>query len=234
MPLFVGLVCGVINGYMIGYLKLNSFIVTIATMSMFASLAILYTGSGILTPVNDSAAIVSAFKFIGQGKLFGVVPMPIFIWAVVCVVTGVLLACTTIGAKFYFVGASPVSANFSGIRTSGTIMLSYAIEGFLTGLAALVTVSRVMSAQSQMGNGIELDIILAVVLGGASIAGGKGTIVASVIGILFIGFLQNGFTFMGMDNVYTQKIISGIILVIALTIDVVRERRGLTWKKKAS
>lgn len=102
----------------------------------------------------------------------------------------------------------------------------------LTGLASLVTVSRIMSAQSQMGAGIELDIILAVVLGGASIMGGKGTIIGSVIGILFIGFLNNGFTFMGLDNVYTQKIISGCILVAALVIDVIRERGACGGKKE--
>lgn len=233
MPLLVGLACGLINGGLIGGLKLNSFIVTIATMSVFASLAIIYTSSGVITPKNDSTAVMQAFQFIGQGKLFGIFPMPIILFLIIAVITGVILRFTTVGTRFYFVGSSPISARYSGIHTRLTVMASYAIGGMLTGLASLVTVSRIMSAQSQMGSGIELDIILAVVLGGASIMGGKGTIIGSVIGILFLGFLKNGFTFMGLDNVYTQKIISGIILVAALVIDVIRERGGLQWKKRA-
>ena len=234
MPLLVGLACGLINGGLIGGLKLNSFIVTIATMSVFASAAIIYTSSGIITPKNESAAVMAAFQTVGQGKLFGFLPMPIFIFIIVALITGAVLRYTTAGTKLYFVGSSPISARYSGIHTRLTVAASYGVCGLLTGLASLVTVSRIMSAQSQMGMGIELDIILAVVLGGASILGGKGTVFGSVIGILFIGFLKNGFTFMGIDNVYTQKIISGIILVAALIFDVMKERGALRWKKKGT
>lgn len=232
MPLAAGALCGLVNGVLISRLKLNSFITTIATMSVIASLAILYTQSGILTPTNNSQSVVNAFKFIGQGKLFGVIPMPILIFFLVALISGFVLRRTVFGARLYYLGANPLSAKFSGIRTDNTLTATYVISGLCCGLAALVTVSRNMSAQAQIGNGIQMDIILAVVLGGTTIMGGKGSIIGSVIGILFIGFLGNGFTFFGIDNSYTQNIISGIILMIALSADILNERGVRLWKRK--
>lgn len=233
MPLLVGLVCGLANGLLISKLKLNSFITTIATMSVIASIAILYTQSGYIAPTNISERVLSGFKYIGQGRLFGVLPMPIVIFAVVALISGFVLRKTTFGTHLYYLGANPISARFSGIRTDWTLTAAYMISGFCCGLAGLVTVSRNMSAQAQMGSGIQMDIILAVVLGGTSIVGGKGSIIGSVIGILFIGFLGNGFTFLGIDNSYTQNIISGIILMVALSVDILSQRGGVKlWKRK--
>ncbi len=232
LPLIVGALCGLVNGLLISKLKLNSFITTIATMSVISSLSILYTQSGILTPTNSSPAVVDAFEFIGQGRLFGLFPMPILIFFLVAIICGFVLRRTVFGARLYYLGANPLSARFSGIRTGSTLTGAYVISGLCCGLAALVTVSRNMSAQAQMGNGIQMDIILAVVLGGTTIMGGKGSIIGSVIGILFIGFLGNGFTFFGIDNSYTQNIISGIILMIALCADILNERGVKLWKRK--
>jgi ribose/xylose/arabinose/galactoside ABC-type transport system permease subunit len=231
-PLIVGALCGLVNGVLISRLKLNSFITTIATMSVVASIAILYTQSGILTPTNSSASVVTAFKFIGQGRLFGLFPMPIVIFFLVALISGFVLRRTTFGARLYYLGANQTSAKFSGINTERMLALTYVLSGLCCGLAALVTVSRNMSAQAQIGNGIQMDIILAVVLGGTSIIGGSGSIIGSVIGILFIGFLGNGFTFIGIDNSYTQNIISGIILMIALSFDILKERGVKLWKRK--
>jgi ribose transport system permease protein len=233
MPLLVGLLCGLANGLLVSKLKLNSFITTIATMSVVASIAILYTRSGYIAPTNISGGVLDAFKVFGQGKLFGLIPMPIFIFAVVAIICGFILRMTTFGSQLYYYGANPVSAKFSGIRTDLVVTAAYTICGFCCGLAALVTVSRNMSAQAQMGSGIQMDIVLAVVLGGTSIIGGKGSIIGSVIGILFIGFLGNGFTFLGIDNSYTQNIISGIILMVALSVDILSQKGGVKlWKRK--
>lgn len=230
MPLLVGAACGLFNGLCVSTLKLNAFLTTLATMSIFASTAILYTGSNILTPVNSSAEVVDAFKFIGQGSVAGI-PAPILIFAVTALVLMFLLRRTSYGTRLYLIGANPVGARFSGIAVRREVTVAYMIAGLCSALAAVVTVSRNMSAQAQMGNGMEMSIILAVVMGGTAIQGGKGSVFGTVIGVLFIAFLGNGFTFLGIDNSYTQNIISGIILIFALSMDILRERGVRLWKR---
>jgi ribose transport system permease protein len=223
-PMLVGGACGLINGLLVSRLKLNSFITTIGTGSIFGALAILYV-SGYIVPSNESETAVAIFKSIGQSFLFGIIPMPVIIMLAIVLIFSFLLKRTVFGTQLYAIGANPVAARLSGIRSMRNVTIAYVLSGLVTGLSAVIMVSRIMSAQPQVGFGQEMDVILAVVLGGTSVLGGKGSMWGTVLGFIFLGFLTSGFVFMGMTT-YTQWVIEGLILVIALSFDISFRKGG--------
>ena len=219
LTLVAGLVCGLVNGLFVKGLQLNSFITTLGTGSIYGALAlILATGH----TVRGSYPVLD---FIGTGNVFKIIPMPIIILLVVVVVFDFLARRTVFGQRLYAIGANPAAARFSGIKSRRDIGAAYALTGLCCALAAVVLLARSISANPQIGTGKEMDIILAVVLGGTSILGGKGSVLGTVIGFLFIGFTSSGFTFLAFST-HIQWIIMGVILLATLIIDVANERRG--------
>lgn len=223
----IGALCGLINGIFVAGLRLNAFITTLGTGSIFGALALIISQGRVLIPPNNSS-----FEFIGKGSLFGVIPMPVFFLVLVVVILGFVLSKTVYGQRLYAIGANPVAARFSGVRARRDTVITYVITGVLVGLAAVIMISNVMSANPQVGQSKEMDIILAVVLGGTSILGGKGSVWGTVIGFLFTGVLSSGFTFLNVPT-YIQWIIMGVILVFALSSDIIRERGIKLWKRKS-
>lgn len=220
VTLLAGALCGLVNGLLVGGMRFNAFITTLGTGSMFSALAVIFctaVSGGYITPKPDPA-----FEFIGRGNL-GPVPMPVIILLAVVVLCAVLLKRTTFGQQLYAIGANEKAAYYSGIPVRLNIIVSYVITGILCGLAATVMVSNIMSASPSATSGQEMDVVLAVVLGGTSIMGGRGSIWGTAVGFIFIGLLTTGFTFLSL-NTYVQWVAMGVILVIALWLDARKER----------
>ena len=224
--LLLGLFCGIANGFFVAGLGLNAFITTLASGSIFGALTMIIASGHTL---RESEPI---FDYIGSGSFLGI-PFSIILTLIVVLIFHFVLKRTVYGQRLYAIGANPKASRYSGIKARLDVFVAYALSGLCTGLAAIVYIARSVSANPQVASGKEMDIILAVVLGGTSILGGKGSIWGSVIGFLFIGFMSAGFTFLGL-NQYMQWIIMGAVLVFALAVDVANEKGVKLWKRKTN
>ncbi len=215
IPMLVGLAAGLINGMFVGSLKFNPFIVTLGMLSVYKAATLLYANDRYLVPAANAA-----FQFIGQGYLLGI-PMPVWIFLIIAAIYHIILKKTIFGTHLYAVGSNPTSSRYSGISSTKTVIFTYMLGGMTTGISGIVFSSTIMSAQAQIGTGYEFNVITAIVLGGVSIMGGKGTIPGTVLGVVFLGVLQNGFTLMGVPTM-AQYLIQGLILIIALRFDSIK------------
>jgi ribose/xylose/arabinose/galactoside ABC-type transport system permease subunit len=204
-----GTLAGFLNGILINGLKVPPFILTLGTMSAFR---------GIAYVMNDGQPYnVPAYKYLGDGQLFGI-PASIVIAMVIVLAAIVVLKCTTLGRYTYAIGANRTATLYSGVNVTRNLIVIYTLAGMLVGVAAMIETSRTVSAQPTAGIGLELDIIAAVVIGGASLNGGRGTIIGTMIGTLLISFLRNGCTLLGIST-NVQLIVIGIIIVVAVSVD---------------
>ena len=205
----VGTGCGLLNGVLITKLKLQPFIVTLGTMSAF---------SGISYVMNDGQPYnVANYKYLGEGVVLGI-PISVLIFAGVVAAAVFLLRYTRLGRYTYAIGSNREAAFHAGVNVDRNLIYVYTLTGFLVGIAAMIATSRTVSAQPTAGIGLELDIIASVVIGGASLAGGRGTITGTVIGTLLISFLRNGCTLLGIST-NVQLIVIGAIIIAAVTVD---------------
>lgn len=225
--LAIGAVCGLANGLLVNYVKLNSFITTLGTSSIFTALA-LRISSGTVLVIPDNCDPV--FQAVGVSS-FGPVHILIVWFVIVAVVLGLLLSRTVFGQQLYAIGSNSKAARYSGIRSKRNTTLAYVIVGLCVGLAAVLTMANVKSSNPQAANGKEMEIILCVVLGGVAVNGGKGSVWGTIIGVMFYGVLSAGFTQLNL-SIYLQWFIMGIIMVAALSMDVLKERGIKLWKKK--
>ena len=223
----IGAVCGLLNGILVSYLKLNSFITTLGTSSIFTAFALKISAGTVLVIPNDCSPF---FKFMGTSSL-GPIHILIVWFVVVAVALALLLSRTVYGQQLYAIGSNPVAARFSGIKAKRNICISYIVTGACTGLAAAVMMANALSSNPQAASGKEMEIILCVVLGGVSVTGGKGSVWGTIIGVMFYGVLSAGFTQMTL-SIYLQWVIMGAIMVFALSMDVLKERGVKLWKKK--
>ncbi|SDP27682.1 ABC transporter permease [Phyllobacterium sp. OV277] len=212
----IGIGIGVFNGGLVAFAGMPSIIVTLATMGIARGFGLMYSGG---YPISG---LPSWIKFFGGGTVLGV-QMPILIMLVVYVLAWVLLERTPFGRHVYAIGGNETATRLSGVRVSRTKLFVYVLSGFTASIAAIVLTSRLMSGQPNAGTGFELDAIAAVVLGGTSIAGGRGSVIGTLIGALLLGVLNNGLNMMGVDP-YVQNVIKGGIILLAIYIG--RERRS--------
>jgi inositol transport system permease protein len=214
--LAVGLAAGTINGLLIAYTGIPPFIATLGMMVTARGLAKWYTRG---TPVG---VLRETYGAIGAGIT------PVIIFLIVAAIFFVALRYTRYGKFTYAIGANPQAARVSGINIGRHLIKVYAIAGLLAGLAGVVTSASVLSGQPAMGVMYELDAIAASVIGGTSLAGGQGRITGTVIGVIILGVVTSGFTFLRVDAYY-QEIVKGCIIVAAVIVDQYRQRR----RKKA-
>lgn len=219
LTIVTGIVCGFVNGFLINMFEINAFITTMGTGSIYGALALIFVSGH---TVRGSSPVLD---FMGTANLFGVIPAPVIILLVVVVVFAILSRRTVFGQRLYAIGANPQAAHFSGIKSHVDVTLAYTLTGVCCAIAAVLLIAFSVSANPQIGAGKEMDIILAVVLGGTSVLGGKGSVWGTVVGFLFIGFMASGFTFLAFST-YMQWIVTGVILLAALAIDVSRNRGG--------
>lgn len=203
LGLGVGVVIGLFNGYCVAYLRMPPIIVTLATMGIARGIALIYTGGYPIDGLPDS------FAFLGGGVLAGI-KVPILIMLATYLAAYVLLNMAPIGGN-------EEATRLSGVRVSRYKLLVYALSGFTAAVAGIVQASRVTSGQPGVGVGFELDAIAAVVMGGTSIAGGRGAIVGTLVGALLLGVLNNGLNMIGVSP-YLQLIIKGGIVLLAIFI----------------
>jgi ribose transport system permease protein len=208
--LMIGVGFGVGNGIFVAYLKMPPIIVTLATMGIARGLGLMYTDGYPISGMPDW------FAWFGRGTLFGI-QVPILIMLLTYFFAWVLLQHTRIGRYVYAIGGNEEAVRLSGVRASRFKLLVYSISGLTAAIAGLVLSSRLMSGQPNAGVGFELDAIAAVVLGGASIAGGRGVIIGTLVGAMLLGVLNNGLNMLGVSP-YVQSVIKGAIILLAIFI----------------
>jgi len=217
------LALGALIGFLVGYLKLNSLIVTLGMLSAIHGLTLTYSGGKNMDIDDKSGTWLSVF---GQGQIAGI-PVPILIFLALAALLGIVLAKTPFGRKVYAVGGNGVAATFSGIRRARTVFLCYLMSAACVATAGLIQASRSMGSQNTVGQGMELEVLAAVILGGASLLGGSGTIFKTVIGVLILGFIQNGLLLMGLQF-YAQFVVTWVIIILAVWLDIAA-KRGRLW-----
>lgn len=224
----IGATCGLLNGMLSAYLALAPFIVTLGTMTFLRGMA--YT-------ITEGQPIVSSslsFRELGNGYVAGV-PVPVIIMAIVYLLAWFILERTRYGRHIYAVGGNAQAARLAGVRVNRIIASVYMIAGVCAGLAGIIFAARVISAQPTAGTGYELDAIAAVVLGGTSLAGGRGRIIGTLIGSIILGVLSTGLILLNVPF-FTQLLVKGIVIILAVSIDGLKQHPELFtfWRRKAS
>jgi len=214
---------GAFIGFLVGYLKLNSLIVTLGMLSAIHGLTLTYSGGKNIDIADKEGTWFSVF---GQGAVAGI-PVPILIFALMAAALGMVLARTPFGRKVYAVGGNGVAATFSGVRRARTVFMCYLVSAFCVATAGLIQASRSLGSQNTVGQGMELEVLAAVILGGASLLGGSGTIFKTVIGVLILGFIQNGLLLVGLQF-YAQYVVTWVIIILAVWLDIAA-KRGKLW-----
>ena len=216
MPLPVCILAGVLAGGLCGYV--NAFLVTKMTIPPFiATLGLMTDGRAIY--FSD----YPQFKLLAQGRLFDVLPYPVFYLVIVALIAMWILKKTVMGRYIYAVGSNETAAHLSGIKVQRVKIFVYALCGLLTGVAGVILASRLNSGQPTVGVGYELEAIAAVVIGGTSLMGGVGTIGGTIIGAFIMSVLKNGLNLMGVSQ-FWQMVAMGVVVVAAVYLDTLRKR----------
>lgn len=213
-----GLLAGAFNGLLITKGQLPPFIVTLGTMSLLRGLVLIYSQGA---PVYG---VPPEFKALIAGRILGV-PMPVLIAAVIAILAWLTLQYTPFGQQVIAIGGNEEAARLSGINVQRRLISVYMISGVLAGVGALILTARLGAAEPISGAGYELNAIAAAVMGGASLAGGQGSILGTVIGALIMGSLQNGLTLNNVPAFY-QQVAVGAVIIVAVFVDQWRRRKA--------
>ena len=215
---FAGAICGMINGATIAVLRIPAFIATLGAMGIYRGVALLIT---------DGKAVVGlppSFGYLAESNMLGVVPVPLAAVLVDALVIHFQLINTRPGRYCYAIGSNIEAARYAGVRVSRYQILFYAILGGLAGLAGAIESARLVTGQPTAGEGYELRVIAAVVIGGGSLSGGQGTVTGTIIGALIMGVLANGANLLGISS-FMQQVVIGAVIVLAVTFDEFQRRR---------
>ena len=207
----VGSGLGVFNGFMITKFKVPPFVATLAMLTIARGLTMLWTGGYPITGLNPS------FAFLGTGWFLGI-PMPVWISAVIVGIAIIITNYTQLGRYIYAIGSNESAARLSGIKIKNVKVWVYTIVGALSAIGGLIVTARLDSAQPNAGLSYELDSIAAVVIGGTSLSGGRGTILGTVQGALIIGVLNNGLVLLNVSP-FWQQVVKGMVILVAVILD---------------
>jgi ribose transport system permease protein len=214
----IGILCGAIAGTLIAWGHIPPFIATLGIMGIARGAALLLTGG---VPIFG---LPPKFNFLGGGRIFGAVPVPVIFTIVVAIIGYIILTKIPFGRYIFAIGSNPIAAKLSGINVKKSLLKVYAINGSLCGFAGIVMASRLSTGQPTAGTGYELDVIAACVIGGASLSGGEGTILGAIIGALIMGILRNGCNLLDI-SAFWQQIAIGLIIIIAVFSDQYRRHK---------
>lgn len=213
--ILIGILCGfaigVINGLIASRTTIPPFIITLATMNIGRGIARIYTGAKTIAVLNP------AYTFLGTGKI-GEIPIQIFFIVLIVLVTSFILNKTKLGRHIYFTGDNEQSAKYAGINVRRVRMIVFMFSGLMASIAGILSTARTFAATMDMGTSAEMDAIAAVVLGGTSMSGGRGTLMGTVIGAIIIGVLSNGMNLLGINTSW-QYVVQGIVILIAVFVD---------------
>ncbi|GHT48007.1 ribose ABC transporter permease [Spirochaetia bacterium] len=211
--LLIGAGCGLINGFLISYGKLQAFITTLVTMTVFRGFTLVFTGG---RPIGAGKSS-SLFDFIGNGYVLGI-PFPILLMILLFALTYYTLNHTRAGRYIYAIGGNEDASRLAGINTEKNKMMVYVISGVLAAIAGVIVTSRLASAQPTAGQSYEMDAIAAAVVGGTSLAGGVGTMQGTLAGALILGVLSNALNLLKVSSYY-QTIAKGLVILCAVLLD---------------
>ncbi|MQA84796.1 MAG: ABC transporter permease [Streptosporangiales bacterium] len=213
----VGALAGLVNGLLVTWAHMAPFIATLGMMSVARGVVYIATGAVAVFGLPNS------FRLLGQGQI-GVFPIPILALAAIAVAVHIVLTRTRLGRYSYAIGSNPEAAVLSGIRVRTALTSTYMISGALAGFGGMMAASRVNSGQPNFGIGLELDVIAAAVIGGASLFGGQGTVFGTLIGAFMMALIRNGSVLLNINTFY-QSVIIGVVIWIAVYWDQFRRRR---------
>lgn len=213
LALVLGTGFGIISGLLVTKGRLQPFIATLITMTVYRGLTMIFTGGKPISNLGDSFVL----KLIGKGNWY-LIPIPVILLIFIFIGFYVLLNKTIFGRAVYATGSNAKCAKLAGINIHKTKIAAYAISGFMAALSGLILLSRLGSAQPTLGTGYELDAIAAVALGGTSMSGGRGKIYGTFIGVLIIAVLNNGLNILGVSSYY-QDVIKGLVILVAVLSD---------------
>ena len=219
IAVFIGSALGLINGAIITKIGINPIITTLGTMAVIRGIS--YFWAAEVTRIYNEF-----WNMVGRGFIFNVIPYTIIYIIVIYIILALVLKFTRFGRDLYAVGGNEHLARLAGINVDRIKILSYMISGFFSGLAAIVLTSQLGSGRAEYGQGAELEVLTIVVLGGAAIGGGKGNYLGSFLALLIIGSISNGLVFLDVP-VFLRMVIKGALLVLAISIDALRNRRRL-------
>lgn len=229
LPVYLSLSLGILAGILFGMLsgftaglfvtkfKITPFIVTLALMTIWRGTAFVYTEG---RPIWE---LPEAFSYIAGGRIIGV-PVPTLIMISVFIISHIVLTKTRFGRYVYAVGGNPEAARLAGIKTNKILIAVYMISGVLSALAGILLASRINSGQPNAGLMYELDVIAAVVVGGTSLFGGRGTIIGTFLGAMLIAVLRNGLNLLNVGS-YVQQVIVGVVILLAVLLDQLRKNK---------
>jgi ribose transport system permease protein len=213
----VGVLVGFINGTLVTRLKVNALIATLGMMTITRGIALGFTeGSPVVNVPLD-------FAWLGQGSVFGI-PVPFIILCVMIIIVDILLRRGRTLRQLYYIGGNQKAARFSGIQVDRIILLTFIGTGVAAALGGIITMARLTSGIPTAYTGVELRIIAACVIGGASLSGGEGTIIGAILGLVFMALVSNAMTMLGV-SVYWEGVVTGAILITAVALDMLSRRR---------
>lgn len=214
----IGLAVGLFNGVTVSRFRVPPFVMTLAMLTICRGLAFIVTGG------RSVGNLPQEFGFLGRERLFGV-PVPVLLMLVVFAAGWFVLRHMTFGRYVYAVGGNREASFLAGVNTKRVTLLVYVLNGLLVGLAGLVLASRLGAGVPNAGLQYELDVIAAVVVGGTSLTGGRGSVIGTLWGAIFIGVLNNGMNLRGIDP-YMQKIALGVVILLAVLADQINKSEG--------
>jgi ribose transport system permease protein len=217
LALLAGAAVGVINGLLVVRGKMPPFVATLSTLAIARGLTLVYTEGRPISGIDER------FTFLGSGEILGIAT-PVIILAIVFVIAYIVLRSTRFGNYVYATGGNEEVSRLAGVRTSIITLSVYIISGFLAALGGVLLVARLWSAQPNAAVGLELDAIAAPVLGGVSLFGGVGNVTGALVGAFILGILSNGLNLMGVPS-FWQQVIKGVVLILAVMLDVFTKRR---------
>lgn len=212
LGIVTGALCGAFNGVLIAKIGVPPILVTLGTMTFFNGIAL------VLSKGNAISDLPEEFYFIGQGCLFGNIPVQTVIFAILAVLTSLLLSKTPWGRRVYAVGNNPVASIFSGVKVEQVLLYVYIFAGIMAAISGWIISSRVSTARADLGAVYLMQSISATVLGGTNIAGGSGTIFGTVIGVCVFAILANGLNLIGVSP-FAQNLLMGLALIVVLLIN---------------
>ena len=212
--LIYGLAIGAINGFFVTVIGVNSLITTLGTLATLYGIALLIG--------NGQTLIMRNFEWLGTAQPAGI-PLPIIIFFIIAVIGIVTLRRTRFGRSLYAIGSNPNAARVVGIRSKRILFVTFVLSGLSSALAGAILCSQLSAGDPNAARGLELEVITAIVLGGASLAGGRGTMWGTIIGLTTIGVLNNGLILLDVPT-FWQRVAQGLMLILAVSFDATRER----------
>lgn len=216
---------GFLNGYLVAIIRINPLITTLASFSIVRGLAFVLS-NGQTNQLNNQA-----FQFLGRGEIAGI-PASLILMIILYIIFYIVLQHTQFGRNLYAIGGSPDASRLAGISVKKHLLIVYTLSGFLAGLGGIIIASQLASSAPRAATGLEFTVIAAVVLGGTSLSGGKGTLIGTLIGVFILRVLDNGLVQTRVSSFY-QDVISGAVLLLAVGFDQIRIKLTATMKDKS-